>query len=67
MKSNRLKHGDTEDCVIHRWIKRFRFKLLRAYGGCLGTERRRRTWQAAKSYGKVQATVIAVDIRMGQP
>ena len=48
-------------------FKQFRVKLLRAYGGCLGTERRRRTWQAAKIHGKVQATVTAVGLRMGQP
>jgi len=29
-------------------------KLLRAYGGCLGANRRRRTWQAAKSLGEPQ-------------
>ena len=28
-------------------------KLLRAYGGCLGTERRRKTWRAAKSLGEL--------------
>ena len=27
-------------------------KLQRAHGGCLGDERRRRTWTAAKSSGK---------------
>jgi hypothetical protein len=27
-------------------------KLPRAHGGCLGNERRRRTWTAAKSYGE---------------
>jgi len=27
-------------------------KLLRVYGGCLGVERRRRTWQAAISPGQ---------------
>ena len=30
-------------------------KLLRVYDGCLGTNRRRRTWQAAKSFGESQA------------
>ncbi len=30
-------------------------KLQRAQGGCPGTIRRRRTWQAAKSYGEPQA------------
>ena len=33
----------------------FMVKLLRAYGGCLGANRRRRTWQAAKSFGEPQA------------
>ena len=27
-------------------------KLLRVYGGCLGVERRRRTWQTAISPGQ---------------
>jgi hypothetical protein len=27
-------------------------KLQRAHGGCLGDERRRRTWTAAKSFGE---------------
>jgi len=27
-------------------------KLLRADGGCLGVKRRRRTWQAAISFGE---------------
>ncbi len=27
-------------------------KLLRAIGGCLGVERRRRTWLAAISFGE---------------
>jgi len=30
-------------------------KLLRAYSGCLGARRRRRTWQAAISLGEPQA------------
>src|SRR5689334_148270 len=34
---------------------RFMVKLLRAYGGCLGNQRRRRTWQAAKSCGESRA------------
>ena len=32
-----------------------KIKLIRAQGGCPGTIRRRRTWQAAKSYGEPQA------------
>jgi len=36
-----------------------RFRKLndkRAFGGCLGTRRRRRTWHAAKSYGELRAS-----------
>ena len=32
-----------------------KIKLIRAQGGCQGTIRRRRTWQAAKSHGEPQA------------
>ena len=32
-----------------------KIKLQRAQGGCPGTIRRRRTWQAAKSHGEPQA------------
>jgi hypothetical protein len=32
-----------------------RIKRVRAFGGCLGTERRRRTWHAAKSRGEGRA------------
>ena len=31
-------------------------KQVRAYGGCLGTGRRRRSWQAAISPGEEQAS-----------
>ena len=34
----------------------FRTSVLRAFGGCLGTERRRRAWHPAKSHGEVGAT-----------
>ena len=33
--------------------KNFRFKLLRAAGGCLGIKRRRRTRKPAKSLGEL--------------
>ena len=48
--------------VATRWVS-FMVKLLRAYGGCLGASRRRRTWQAAKSLGESQADV---DPRMSE-
>ena len=34
-----------------------KIKLIRAQGGCPGTIRRRRSWQAAKSYGEPQAGI----------
>ena len=46
----------------HKWRveffgdEKFQVKLLRAYGGCLGAKRRRRTWPAAKSLGELQAS-----------
>ena len=47
-----LRRPEREDaaCAVS-----FMVKLLRAYGGCLGANRRRRTWQAAKSFGEPQA------------
>jgi hypothetical protein len=43
------------------WISFGRFpghwpSVVRAHGGCLGADRRGRTWQAAKSHGEVHAT-----------
>ena len=31
-------------------------KLIRAYGGYLGTQRRRRTWRPTKSSGELEAS-----------
>jgi hypothetical protein len=42
-------------------------KLLRAYGGCLGVKRRRRTWNTAISLGEPCAGAISGDVRMGKP
>ena len=46
-------------CGKHRIGLRIdeKIKLHRAQGGCPGTIRRRRTWQAAKSYGEPQAGI----------
>jgi hypothetical protein len=38
-----------------------------AHGGCLGTERRGRTWQAAKSFGELQASVDPEMSEWGNP
>ena len=42
-------------------------KLLRAHGGCLGVERRRRTWLAAKSSGEPHAGVDPEMSEWGNP
>ena len=47
--------------------KDFLEKLLRAYGGCLGTKRRRRTWLPAISVGKVEATFNPAISEWGNP
>ena len=38
-----------------------------AHGGCLGTDRRRRTWQAAKSFGEPQAGLDPEMSEWGNP
>ena len=38
-----------------------------AHGGCLGTDRRGRTWQAAKSFGELQASVDPEMSEWGNP
>jgi hypothetical protein len=42
-------------------------QAVRARGGCLGTGRRRRTWQAAKSRGELQASVDPRVSEWGNP
>jgi hypothetical protein len=42
-------------------------KQKSAQGGCLGTSRRRRTWQAAKSLGELQASVDPGISEWGNP
>ena len=42
-------------------------KLLRAHGGCLGIERRRRAWLAAISFGEPQAGVDPEIPEWGNP
>jgi hypothetical protein len=42
-------------------------KLVRAFGGCLGAKRRRRTWLAAKSHGELQASVDPWISEWGNP
>ena len=42
-------------------------KRISAHGGCLGTNRRRRTWQAAKSLGELQASIDPGMSEWGNP
>ena len=42
-------------------------KKRSANGGCLGSKRRRRTWNPAKSFGELETSAIARDVRMGEP
>ena len=42
-------------------------KVIRAYGGCLGAKSRRRTQQAAKSYGEPQAGIDPWVSEWGNP
>ena len=44
--------GRVQDLDSRIWMKEIEeVKVLRAHGGCLGTDGRRRAWQAAKSFG----------------
>jgi hypothetical protein len=42
-------------------------KIVRVYGGCLGTKSRRRTWTAAISRGEALNSHRPADLRMGKP
>src|SRR5258708_25075774 len=44
-----------------------RASAIRAFGGCLGTTRRRRTWHAAKSAGELRANVDPAISEWGNP
>ncbi len=48
-------------------LERVLVKRASAQGGCLGTDRRRRTWQAAKSFGELQASVDPEISEWGNP
>ena len=52
---NRTKDG-RESRFNVRFKERGLVKRISAHGGCLGTDRRRRTWQAAISPGELQAS-----------
>ena len=47
--------------------KEIKVKIIRAYGGCLGVRRRRRTWQAAKCHGELQASIDPWISEWGNP
>ena len=45
------------NCLAKKQMSEEKVKIQRAYGGCLGTRRRRRTRPAAKSHGELQANL----------
>ena len=53
---NKRKQGIRRAASRKGNVRKTERKHARAHGGCLGSHRRRRTWQAAKSRGEVQAT-----------
>ncbi len=54
-----LYQGSGSECIA--------IKLQRAHGGCLGARSRRRTQQAAKRFGEVQATYDPEISEWGNP
>jgi hypothetical protein len=50
-------HIEREETRENETCLRGTVKLRRARGGCLGVERRRRTWTAAKSLGELLTSV----------
>ena len=64
----RWKRKCREGAVRRSIRRRLRVdQAVRARGGCLGTGRRRRTWQAAKSRGELQASVDPRVSEWGNP
>ena len=61
------EEGGIRPAPLGRSAPLFGVKLVRAYGGCLGTNRRRRTWQAAKSVGEWQTRVDPAMSEWGNP
>ena len=53
-------------CPCERRVKRSSVEV-RAFGGCLGAKRRRRTWHAAKSCGEGRAPVDPQVSEWGNP
>ena len=51
------KYNDFRETIGLRIESDEKIKQRRAQGGCPGTIRRRRSWQAAKSYGEPQAGI----------
>ena len=49
---SRLRKSLNLNLKLNLQFYEFMVKLLRAYGGCLGARRRRKTWQAAISFGE---------------
>ena len=63
----RLTTDRSPDEVLRQKSERLLVKQESAHGGCLGTSRRRRTWQAAKSFGELQASIDPEISEWGNP
>ena len=67
-RTRKRERGKTQKRLLLERARRIRrVKLRRAYGGCLGTGRRRRTRIAAKSLGEPLNRHRSGDVRMGKP
>ena len=72
VRSLKIEFGIKSDREVHFCVYRgcspiVEIKLLRAYGGCLGASRRRRTRLAAISFGELLNELRSGDFRMGKP
>jgi hypothetical protein len=58
---------ETRRGVNEEWTKGYMIKRISAYDECLGSQRRRRTWQPAKSPGKLATNVDPGMSEWGNP
>ena len=76
-RNKRLKLSPSFRCVVEA-IRRvlacdpeatsgYMIKRISVYGGCLGGQRRRRTWQPAKSAGELATSIDPAMSEWGNP
>src|SRR5579872_732700 len=54
-------------CPLSSVVRPQVMRVIRAFGGCLGTRRRRRTWHAAQSHGEPRAGIDPWISEWGNP